>query len=87
MGGGDHKAVVRGEGTRSVGPATRTTKRRRCWVGSCDREHGRSREANPKYRESVFEALGLKEYLMGLMSPGMKDADRDDDSLPKLPGG
>ena len=40
---------------------------------------GISCEANPKYRESVLEDLGLKEDSKSLMSPGTRDADRDDD--------
>ena len=43
-------------------------------------------EANPKYRESVLEDLGLEEDSMSLTSPGTKEADRDDDSLPKVLG-
>ena len=43
-------------------------------------------EANPKYRESVLEDLGLKEDSKSLMSPGTRDADRDDDLLPKVLG-
>ena len=45
---------------------------------------GISCEANPKYRESVLENLGLKEDSKSLMSPGTRDADRDDDLLPKV---
>ena len=47
---------------------------------------GISCEANPKYRESVLEALGLEKDSKSLTSPGTKDADRDDDSLPKVFG-
>ena len=47
---------------------------------------GNSCEANPKYRESVLEALGLGKDSKSLTSPGTKDADRDDDSLPKVFG-
>ena len=47
---------------------------------------GISCEANPKYRESVLEDLGLKEDSKSLMSPGTRDADRDDDLLPKVLG-
>ena len=43
-------------------------------------------EANPKHRESVLKDLGLKEDSKSLTSPGTKDADRDDDSLPKVLG-
>ena len=52
--------------------------RREAWGISC--------EANPKYRESVLEALGLEKDSKSLTSPGTKDADRDDDSLPKVFG-
>ena len=47
---------------------------------------GISCEANPKYRESVLEDLGLKEDSKSLMSPGTRDADRDDDLLPEVLG-
>ena len=45
-----------------------------------------SREANPQYRESVLEALGLKEDSKTLTTPGTKDAERDDDLPPKVFG-
>ena len=47
---------------------------------------GISCEANPKYRESVLEDLGLKEDSKSLISPGTRDADRDGDLLPKVLG-
>ena len=52
------------------------------------REHGGggSCEANPKYRVSVWKDLGLKEESKSLMLQCTRDADRDDDSLPKVLG-
>ena len=47
---------------------------------------GISCEADPKYRRSVLEALGLKEDSKSLASPGTKEADKDDESLPKVLG-
>ena len=62
-----------------------TTRRRRFLEGRFD-EWRVSCEANPKYRVSVLEALDLQEDSKILMSPGTKEVNMDDDSLPKVLG-
>ena len=47
---------------------------------------GVSCEADPKYRKSVLEYLGLEDDSKPLASPGTKDEEKDGDGLPKVLG-
>ena len=70
-----------------LGPGDRDDKKATL-LGRIIRWHdwGVSCEADPKYRRTVMEALGLKEDSKSLTTPGTKDEVKGEDSLPRVLG-